>query len=152
MEVARVANDEALSVSAEGAERRHAMIQKLSMLLASALVSAVVAAATAPAAGVPVSQAQFNALKTRLAHDEKLLHAVTTIMVGCLTTQAVPVSQYSGYAITFADGTTGTTSALDLTASGEVSGANFLGTSDDCASVFNSGQRTLSGVASLLRR
>jgi hypothetical protein len=123
------------------------LADRISTLALAAVVSALVAAFSTPAASAParsasaapVTQSQLKALKTRLSKDEKELGSVAVVLAHCFLVQAVPVSQYDGYTVTYADGTTGTASALDVTAEGDTPGAYLVGTPQDCADQFTPG-------------
>src|SRR5262249_55369197 len=108
-------------------------MRRVLVFVAAAALGAVLYATSAPA-GQQASPtlAQFNALKAKVAKLQKNAEAVTVVVGGCLT-RAVPVAQYDGYAVTFSDGTTGQSSALDVAATGDTPDAYMLDVGQTCA-------------------
>jgi hypothetical protein len=110
--------------------------------IAAVLVSSVVLAGSAWAADTHSfagpSKAQFNALKAQVAALKKKNDTLTLATVALINfdKQCLDrwkgVKDYGGYSSVFTDGTTGTSSALDLAATGDTPDFYMPFASSDC--------------------
>jgi hypothetical protein len=107
-------------------------------LLLAALVGAgllYVTTATGSQQAAPTRK-EFNALKKTVATLKKDDAAVQAVLAGCLT-NAIPSARFDGYEYRASDGSTVTTTALDVAEQGDTPTVFLLDVGQACASAIN---------------
>jgi hypothetical protein len=111
--------------------------------LAGAALLYVTTAVGGPQAGP--TRAEFNALKKQVATLKKDDVATRAVLSNCFTA-AIPVIQYGGYESRADDGTTFTTTALDLADVGDTPTTYLLDVGQACASGINAARLKIHGL------
>lgn len=142
---------------------------RFSMLLAAAAVAGAMYVAAAPGGATRSgpTAAQFKALSKKVAALQKQVTAVKklateegVVLAGCLLYTTAPISQYGattsgslGYVYgTPSDAATfGSTTALNLTATGGTPLYNVLGVNPDCVGAIHPSTRSASGLDGALQ-
>jgi hypothetical protein len=110
--------------------------------LAAAVLGAALYATTAPAGQQAVTPAQFNALKKRVAADEKKIKDIEGVLGTCFN-GAVPAARYTGYVGVDSQNNPIVTTALDVTDQGDQPTMFLLDIGSACAQAIGGAFHTL---------
>jgi hypothetical protein len=86
------------------------------------------------------TRAEFNALKKTVNTLKKDDQAIQAVLAGCLT-NALPAARYTGYTATASDGSSLSTTAIDIVDTGDPPTFFLLDVGQACASAINTAAR-----------
>jgi hypothetical protein len=135
-------------------EREPHLMKRLFALVATALLAVALYAATAQSGQEAVSPAQFRALSAKVTKIRKDLDATIGVMATCVMGTAIPITRYSGYVSVDQSNQTFSTTALDLTDTGDTPNGFALLVSGDqaCVNLINgSSLKRLTAFKPILR-
>jgi hypothetical protein len=129
-------------------------MKRLFALVATALLAVALYAATAQSGQEAVSPAQFRALSAKVTKIRSDLNATIGVMATCVMGTAIPVTRYSGYVSVDSSNQTFSTTALDITDTGDTPNGFVLLINGDqaCVNLVNgSSLKRLTAFKPLLR-